>query len=248
MLREQFSIVAALFSMFMYGQSEAAITLSSTRVVFDGSKKEASVTVRNLGSDELLVQSWLESNNKSVSAIPFAVTPPLAHMAGKSRQVLRVLFQGAGVPTDKESVFWLNVQEIPKASSEENVLQLAIRQRIKLFYRPAGLPQKVQDAPATATWQVIGQGATSIVRIENPSLYHLSFTELQVKGTSYTSSPVNSFMVAPGSSSDIPVGGITKAEGLTLSVKSINDYGGKDLYSAPLKSSPTQLKQLKDSQ
>lgn len=244
MFREQFSVVAVLLTMFMYGQAEAAITLSSTRVIFDGAKKEASVTVRNLGDEELLVQSWLESNNRSSGAISFAVTPPLAHMAGKSRQVLRVLFQGAGVPEDKESVFWLNVQEIPKTSSEENVLQLAIRQRIKLFYRPVGLAGKPQDAPAAVTWQIVGQGAGSVVRVKNPTAYHVSFAELQVKGERYVSSPVDSFMVAPGGTKDIPVGGISQVAGLTLSIKSINDYGGKDLYSASLVSEPTQLKQV----
>lgn len=37
------------------------------------------------------------------------------------------------LPVDRESVFWLNVKEIPKKSAEENVLQIAVRSRIKLF-------------------------------------------------------------------------------------------------------------------
>lgn len=247
MLRQPLKIAAGLLAMCLYSQVQAGITLSSTRLVFEGDKKEASITVRNAGKDELLIQSWLDSNKSgSASAsIPFAVTPPLARMAGDSRQVLRVLFQGSGVPTDKESVFWLNVQEIPQASAAPNTLQLAVRQRIKLFYRPVGLSGVPKDAAGSVTWQVEGQGKSSGVRVNNPTQYHVSVADLHVKGSGYTSAPVNSFMVAPGETKTIAVPDIPAAGSLTLSAQSINDYGGKDLYSGPLGPAAVQLKPVK---
>ncbi|MES2869788.1 MAG: molecular chaperone [Pseudomonadota bacterium] len=247
MLRQPLKIVAGFLAMCLYSQVQASITLNSTRLVFEGDKKEASITVRNAGKDELLIQSWLDNNKpgQTSDSIPFAVTPPLARMKADSRQVLRVLFQGSGVPTDKESVFWLNVQEIPQASKTPNTLQVAVRQRIKFFYRPAGLAGNPKEAAGAVTWQIEGQGANSGVRVSNPSLYHVSVSELQVKGSGYTSAPVKGFMVAPGETQTIAVPGMPTAGSLTLSARSINDYGSKDLYSGALGSTPVSLKPVK---
>lgn len=245
MLRQPLSLVTALLALFMYGQSQAAITLSSTRVVFEGDKKEASITVRNLGVDELLVQSWLDSGASSSASIPFAVTPPLAHMKGQSRQILRILFQGSGVPTDKESVFWLNVQEVPKASEAENVLQLAVRQRIKMFYRPVGLSGAAATAPAELTWQVTSGEKGRVLQISNPTKFHVSIADLKVEGVQYTSAPVNSFMIAPGANHDVLVESLPSSGSMTLSVNVINDFGGKDLYSASLTKEKFQLQPVK---
>ncbi|ECD2798445.1 hypothetical protein EXB32_13050 [Salmonella enterica subsp. enterica serovar Stanley] len=45
---------------------------------------------------------------------PFMITPPLAKISAKGEQLLRVILMDAKhLPLDRESVFWLNVQEIP---------------------------------------------------------------------------------------------------------------------------------------
>ncbi|WP_321837504.1 fimbrial biogenesis chaperone [Pseudomonas kulmbachensis] len=243
MLLPSLNMVAALFTVFLYSQAEASITLSSTRVIFEGNKKEASVTVRNLSSDEILVQSWLDNDNpgKTSASIPFAVTPPLAHMAAQSRQILRVLFKGTGVPTDKESVFWLNVQEIPKAAEGENILQLAVRQRIKFFYRPSGLSGTAKTATEAVTLAIESRGLI----IKNPTAYHVTLTDIQVKGSTYTSAPIRNFMLAPGETKHLNVPGISSTSSLTLTAGSIDDFGAKNVYSTSLGSTPSHLKPLK---
>ena len=246
MLTSRSNRVLLLLAMLLGSQAQAAITLSSTRVVFEGNKKEASVTVRNLGSDEILVQSWLDSSTPGTpsASIPFAVTPPLAHMEADSRQILRILFKGSGVPADKESVFWLNVQEVPKAAEGENILQLAVRQRIKFFYRPSGLPGSAKQAPEAVTWVLEGQNNNSNLIIKNPTAYHVTFTDIQIKGTAYTSAPINNFMLSPGETKQLSVPGISNKSPLTLTASSINDFGAKNFYSTPLNSTPMSLKPL----
>lgn len=234
---------AVLFTLFLCSQAHAAITLSSTRVIFEGKNKEASVTVRNLGTDERLVQSWLDSDTPGTTSasIPFAVTPPLAHMAGQSRQILRVLFKGAGVPTDKESVFWLNVQEIPKTAEGENILQLAVRQRIKFFYRPTGLPGTAKAAPEAVIWAIEDNNLI----IKNPTAYHVTLTDIQIKASAYTSAPISNFMLAPGDTKRLNVPGISRTRSMTLTSGSIDDFGAKHLYSTTVSSIPAHLKPLK---
>lgn len=247
MFQHSLNSLVALSAILLCGQAQAAITLSSTRVIYDGDKKEASVTVRNVGSDEILIQSWLDGDRPGTpsGSIPFAVTPPLAHMGGQSRQVLRILFQGSGVPTDKESVFWLNVQQIPKAPEGTNVLQLAIRQRIKFFYRPAGLSGTPKDAPGALTWHAERDGKNSGLRVNNPSQYHVTITDLQVKGSDYTSAQITNFMIAPGASMFIKIPELPAAHSLTLSAHPINDFGAKELYSTPLGSATLKLEPAK---
>lgn len=225
-------------------RAQADITLSSTRVIFEGDKKEASVTVRNLGSNELLIQSWLESSKSTEgdTSIPFAVTPPLAHMAGQGQQVLRFLYQGTGLPTDKESVFWLNVQEIPQAAKETNALQLALRQRIKLFYRPTGLSGTQKNATTALAWNIETQKGVNGLNIKNPTQYHVTISNLSIKTPQYSSPPIDNFMIAPGASTFIAVPGIPLTTPTMLSVDSINDHGGYDSYSTSLASQPVHLK------
>ncbi|RMS19883.1 Pili assembly chaperone: pili assembly chaperone, partial [Pseudomonas coronafaciens pv. garcae] len=132
--------------------AQAGIVLNTTRVIYQGNEKEVSLGVHNSGSGEILLQSWLESptpesaHQESASHVPFIVTPPLTRMAGGGRQLVRIIYSGADMPTDRESVLWLNVQEIPQAAAV-NTLQIAIRQRIKVFFRPDGLVGDPQQAP-----------------------------------------------------------------------------------------------------
>ena len=128
----------------------------------------------------------------------------------------------------------MNVQEVPKASEVPNTLQLAVRQRIKLFYRPVGLVGKVETAPVELTWQVVPVGKGSVLRVSNPTKYHVSLSELKVEGSGFASAAIEGFMIAPGAKHDVVVDRLPSKGAMTLTVYSINDFGGRDLYSAPL--------------
>src|SRR6478735_6841613 len=116
---------------------------------------------------------------------PLIVTPPSSRLDPGMENILRIMRVGGGLPADRESVFRLNVKEIPeKADTRENTLQIAVRSRIKLFYRPSSLPGKPADARTHLKWVVSagegGQGA--VLRIANDSAYHVTFTGLTIDG------------------------------------------------------------------
>ncbi|RBJ70071.1 molecular chaperone, partial [Pseudomonas sp. MWU12-2534b] len=135
-----------LYCALVGAQASAGITLSATRLIFDGVHNEVSINVRNTGNDSL-IQSWIDSDNPKMASVPFVVTPPLARVSAGEQQLMRVIYEGAGMPSDKESVFWLNVQEIPQADKTQKSLQLAVSQRIKVFFRPVGLQADAYLAP-----------------------------------------------------------------------------------------------------
>jgi P pilus assembly chaperone PapD len=231
MLPRSIAACLGLLGMLMATQASASISLNATRIVFDGDHKEANITVRN-GSQDVLVQSWVDMNDASASRAPFAVTPPLARVFAKEQQLLRILYEGTGMPTDRESVVWLNVQEIPKASEAENTLQLAIRQRIKIFYRPAGLPGSALQAPAQLEWALVRRGVQTLLSVKNPTLYHVSMADIKVQAQLAS----DSTMIAPGEQKQFPLNALPASGPVQLSFYSINDYGAQNHYTAPLSS------------
>ncbi|MCK3841662.1 MULTISPECIES: fimbrial biogenesis chaperone [Pseudomonas] len=223
-----------LLGMLLATQAAASISLNTTRLVFDGDHKEANVTVRN-GNQEVLIQSWVDRNDADSSPAPFAVTPPIARIFVKEQQLLRILYEGTGMPTDRESVVWLNVQEIPKTSETENSLQLAIRQRIKIFYRPAGLTGSALQAPAQLEWTLVKHGVQHLLRVKNPTLYHVSMADIKVQAQLAS----DSTMIAPGEEKQFPLKAPPAAGPVQLSFSSINDYGAQNHYTAPLSDGPS---------
>ena len=108
MLRKRYlTLLALLFGSCM---SHASVTLSNTRVVYLADKKESNITVRNNTASPFLVQSWVQGKDSQGTKAPFIVTPPLFRMdAGKSN-ALRIIYNGAPLPQDRESLFWINVK------------------------------------------------------------------------------------------------------------------------------------------
>lgn len=224
--------ILAWASVFLIGSAQAAISLSSTRVIFDGQYNEATIEVRNLGDEDVLLQAWLDAGSEQeTSPLPFAVSPPLSKAPGKARQPLRLLYQGAGMPDDRESVLWLNVQEIPQNPGGENVLQLAVRQRIKVFYRPAGLATDASKAPAQLEWLLQRfAGNTIQLNVHNPSSYHVSLAQVQLTADGYYSLMAGTTMLRPGERRTIPMTPLRDGLLATLSFTSITDFGGLEEY------------------
>lgn len=221
------TLSAALLS----SQAQASISLSGTRMILPEKQQEASIIVRN-DSSPILVQSWLETNTDHDKAeLPFAVTPALVKVAPNGQQVMRVLYAGGdqGLPRDRETVLWLNVQEIPQQGVGENQLQIAIRQRIKLFFRPDGLPGSAEQAPAQLQWSVVNREGASMLEVHNPSAYHVSMSTLRTAKGQDMEDPG---MIAPGQTRLLPLGRSGAQD--TLQFRAISDYGSADPYEVRL--------------
>ena len=233
-LRSSLSLCVGLLGLFAVNQAMAGISLSSTRLIFDGKHKEAGITVRNNGAD-VLIQSWVDTDSDAAS-VPFAVTPPLVRVSDGEQQMLRVIYEGTGMPGDRESVVWLNVQEIPQSAKTTNTLQLAVRQRIKLFFRPAGLKNNAYQAPTELTWRVLERAGKSLLVVNNPGLYHVSIADITVQSGATGEHPFDSLMIAPGEQKEFVLKQLHVAGSLRLLFSSINDYGARDRYVAQLSS------------
>lgn len=181
-----------------------------------------------------MIQSWVEADNGADKReVPFVITPALSRLGGNKQQTLRILFQGEGLPSDRESVFRLNVQEIPQKSASANTLQIALRQRIKVFYRPDNLSGTSAEAPGKLSWRLVRQGGKSVVEVSNDTAFHVSLASVKLKaGNAYY--VVDADMVAPKSSRRFEIKGTPSGVSGNVEFQSVNDYGGLDKHSSSL--------------
>ncbi|EMP2053342.1 molecular chaperone [Enterobacter kobei] len=210
------SLIALTIMSAGFPAANAGVVIGGTRVIYDGNKKEATLSVNNPDNTPYLIQSWIETLNGGAEKAPFVITPPLYRLDHGQQNVERIIMAGA-LPQDKESLYWLNIKSIPSAPRKDNTLQIAIKTRIKLIYRPAALkgtaPEEVADK---LTWSVAGNQ----LQVTNPTNYVMNFNEVTVNGKKLD----DVTFVMPGSSArfNLPQG----VHGGAMTFTIINDYGG----------------------
>jgi len=218
--------------------ANASIVITGTRVVYPANAREVTVKLNNNGAAPALVQAWIDDGDASFSAqqrpMPFTITPPVFRLDPTKGQALRVTYTREPLPSDRESVYWLNVLEIPpkpQASGEEskNYLQMAFRSRIKLFFRPAGLEGDANQAGGKLTWSLArasGGGKGIVLLAKNPTPYHVTVVQasVAVKGKTYEA---EAEMIAPRGQHEFVLKGLQELpqQPPRIQFETINDYG-----------------------
>lgn len=217
-----FLIIALIFSSHY---SLAAISLSATRAIYTEGKKEISIDIKNHGKEAVLTQNWIDDGNMQATPdalnVPFIITPPIARVNAGQGQTLRISVLANQLPKDRESVFWINVLEIPpKNKIAENTLQMAFRTRIKLFYRPTNISGKPEVAADQLVWRKISPTQLEAV---NNSPWNISVANVTVGQWSAQGDLVPAFGEKTFSSKD--KSRISGEKDLSFSY--INDYGAE---------------------
>ncbi|BAN46158.1 molecular chaperone [Metapseudomonas resinovorans] len=203
------SVALVGLAVALSGQAQADVVLNSTRFIYPAGQASISISARNGGERPALVRLWVDRGNLESRPedddAPFLVMPPMYLAAVGQNQQVRVLFTGTELPADRESLFWINLLDVPPLEgTEKDAEQVAVRSRLKLFYRPAGLPGSAETAIEQLDWRLLRTGNGYVLRASNASAYHLSFNEvhLQDAGRHYAA---GAGTVAPFASQDFPV-------------------------------------------
>lgn len=198
--------------------SAAGIQIGKTRVIYEANKKEVALPIFNKEAENpWLVQSWVDTGDGKTRG-PFIVTPPLFRLDAMKEQSLRIIWSGAALPQDRESLFYLNVRTIPaadKADKANNVLRLIYKTRLKLFFRPKGLEGGPGEACAKLQFNLSGK----TLQVKNLSSYYVVFDALYLGNALIR----NADMVAPKSVYTLEIPANTP--GTNPSWRCINDYG-----------------------
>ncbi|SEA03329.1 molecular chaperone [Variovorax sp. YR216] len=206
--------------------AHGAVVPDRTRVIYDEGAQSESVTVANKSPKHpYLIQSWIEDSEGKKVASPFVVLPPLQRIEPNDRNVLRVAkLPGTTLPADRESVFYLNIREIPPKPEASSALQIALHSKLKLFYRPKSIkPERGVDTSLPMTIRVDTSSQKLI--FENPTPYNITVVGLST-GSDENRKRVEleAIMVTPMSQADVP---FKDAAPISLYVSHVNDFGGE---------------------
>jgi len=198
--------------------AQAGVIVGGTRIIYDASKKEASIAVKNPEKTApYLIQSWIENYPQpTADKAPFIMTPPLFRLDAGKENIVRIIRTGGNLPEDRESVFWANIKSIPASdSSDKNRLLISVKTKIKLIYRPAALKEGAADAYKQLVFNIQGNE----LKINNLTPYYISFNSIKVGGSELKEPG----MIAPKAMMSLP---LNNAKGNTVTWQTINDFGG----------------------
>ncbi|MDF0606190.1 fimbria/pilus periplasmic chaperone [Neisseriaceae bacterium TC5R-5] len=215
----------------------SGVVINTTRVIYPETAREVSVQLQNKNPRPTLVQSWVDSDSENEmpeqSKAPFFLRPPLTRIETEQGQALRLVYNNQPQLQDRESVFWLNVLEIPPSPdsviASQPYLQMAIKTQIKVFFRPKNLSGSSQEAPKLLIWHLHSDSDGSYkLECENPTPFHISFGKVDLKlGTQIFSNANSNLMIKPFSKMIVVMNGLKKTPATDAEVRFsfINDYG-----------------------
>ncbi len=220
-------LICSCFSSLSFA-TEGGLRLAQTRVVFDAANPNAKLAIKNSSPQVYLIKADVintPEGNAHQPAPPFIATPPMFRLEKESQNTLLIVRNGtAELPVDRESVFYLSLLAIPsttKVNAPEGDMTSAqvsvgIRNVIKLFYRPKGLPMNIETASSKLTFHYQNQQIT----VSNPTPYYITLAQLSVD-----QHPVDvrerGPMIAPFSTQTYPM----TAHGTHVEWRVITDYG-----------------------
>ena len=166
----KFFISASL--LLFTASSHAAFVLNITRYVFDEKRENISVQVDNQSTQEYGGQIWIENQDQNDKNVYFVPSPTFFKVADQHKQILRILKINDALPKDKESLFWINIQEIPKAPKDGvNALSIALHTQVKMIYRPDILKDKRENAEKNI--KLINDESSTVLFNDSPYYFAL---------------------------------------------------------------------------
>lgn len=167
--------------------SHASVIIHGTRVIYPVGQPEVVVRLENKGSRPALVQPWLDRGDRhstpATTQVPFTLSPSIFRIEPYQQQALRLRYTGEPLPNDRESLFWLNILEVPPRAldaAQKNQIELSFRTRLRVFLRPQALPYTVGNAPEKLQWALVAHGQGFALQATNPTPYHISLASLDL--------------------------------------------------------------------
>lgn len=214
----------SLLSLMVSNQAMAAFVLNGTRFIYEEGKKNTSFEVTNQSEDTYGGQVWIDNTNQGINTAFLIPVPPFFKVTPEGKQIVRIMRTDSTLPADRESLFWLNVQEIPpkpKGEVEGGMLAVAINTRVKLIYRPKSLVEGRKDAEKGM--QIVRRNGETW--LTNPTPYYFAVTTVKVNGKNVSlNESVQDRLAQVAPKAEISLGNV--ALNGAVSVEAVNDWGG----------------------
>ncbi|AVX40573.1 molecular chaperone [Yersinia massiliensis] len=213
--------------------ANASVVMGGSRIIYPAGAKEHSVQLTNNDNFANAVQVWLDSGDAQstpeTGKAPFIVTPPFFRIEANAGQTLRLKYTGSGLPTDKESIFYLNFLQVPPVNKAEknNKMLVLLRNRIKLFYRPDSIVGRSDQVPSALTFSVRQQGSNVVVTGKNPTGFFATIASGEVVGGG-KKLKMKSEMIPPMSQAEWIIPNSSAPSNPVINFRIVNDFGGQD--------------------
>nr|WP_318383682.1 fimbrial chaperone [uncultured Enterobacter sp.] len=212
------NVLLIAFFLIFSAESLAGVVIGGTRIIYNSDKSDVTLSIFNKDVElPYLIQVWVDPFSASDAAkAPFTAIPPVSRIEPQQEKILRIIKTQGELPKDRESVFWLNVKNIPPRSTNKDgsALELAIKTRIKLFWRPSSINIIPENAAPQVKWHREGNQLVA----ENPTPIHINVMDVSVDGQDI---PLN--MIRPFETVKLPLP--ANVSGATMLWHYINDYG-----------------------
>lgn len=133
--------------------ARAVVNVEGTRVIIHQGELSASLTFSNSEKQPTMVQIWSDNDDPFMppekTTTPLIAVPPVFSMKPGEGRVVQLMLTSTGtLSKNKESLFWLNIYQIPPntaAVSGVRQVLLPLRLRMKVFIRPEGGDDPVEQ-------------------------------------------------------------------------------------------------------
>ncbi|MGL5385820.1 MAG: fimbrial biogenesis chaperone [Enterobacterales bacterium] len=204
----------------------ASVTMLGNRIIYPAEAREKTLQFTNDDPVPALIQIWLDIDNAQstpqTADAPFVASPQIFRMNAHSGQMVRLVYTGKGLPTDRESLFHLNFLQVPavkESHTDKNKLVLLVSNRLKVFYRPEGLAGEAKMVGKQLRIQRNG----NVLQVSNPTPYYASISYAKSGNQSLHIEPAD--MIAPFSQVSWPISTVLPKGKLKLVLGVMNDYG-----------------------
>ncbi|AMS17317.1 hypothetical protein A3218_24600 [Pseudomonas chlororaphis] len=211
--------------------AKASLDIDGTRLIYYEKDKEANISIINRNPETTLVQVYIDSQHEG-AAIPFAVITPLVKLAPHERKTIRILYEGRGLPEDRESYFSLNFVEVPIKPGAADTLQLAIRHELKFFYRPYFMKNQPLETASALIWELAGKHQ---INVKNPTKLHKSLIDIKATMKGQPRVLADYLFIAPGATESIEIPEDYKESQIKIDFLEINDTGFKINYDTDIR-------------
>lgn len=174
-----FSNTLALSSLLFAVHAIAVVNVDRTRIIFNADESSQTLNIKNGADTPSVVQIWSDDGDlmqsPELSTAPIFAMPPMMKLAPDEQRAIRlVLTSRQSLPEDRESLYWLNIYQIPALSrqtgSAEQKILLPLRLRLKVFIRPAALGAPQPEDVQKLRFVVHDRQLT----LENPTAWYMS--------------------------------------------------------------------------
>ncbi len=194
-------ILAVLFNAFIQEAHADLAFNNKTRYVLKSARMP--IVIQNISLEETLVQISLERPGFSNSETPIALNNPLIKIGAHTSKTVEVIYKGAGLPEDRESLFILSVREIPHKIRSDNLVHLSLNHKFKLFYRPLLISPSERKTPIV--WAK--DSSNNKLILNNKSPYYVTISQLKGAGLGLNCNlSIDHIMVAPFTQEKVSAG------------------------------------------